>query len=117
MAQDYLRQSQSRRGTGGGTTAHGTRNLSDAQAQCPGLFDRGHPVLSSAEAGALLAQTTLRVIRTLALGLRRAHHVNDYSRCDSESRQGALIINRKTDQRQRARVIDIREFRKATSEL
>ena len=37
-------------------------------------------MLSSAEAGALLAQTTLRVIRTLALGLRRAHHVNDYCR-------------------------------------
>ena len=35
--------------------------------QCPGLFDRGHPVLSSAEAGALPAQTTLRVIRTLVL--------------------------------------------------
>src|SRR6516164_10159059 len=86
MAQDYLRQSQPRRGTGGSTLAHRTSNLSDTEAQCLGLLNRSDPALSSTEARTIPAQTLdLIPISNTSIGnsrfsrCRSRTHVND---CD-----------------------------------
>src|SRR6516164_9122828 len=80
MAQDYLRQSQPRRGTGGSTLAHRTSNLSDTEAQCLGLLNRSDPALSSTEARTIPAQTLdLIPISNTSIGNSR------FSRCRSRT--------------------------------
>src|SRR6516164_2297587 len=106
MAQDYLRQSQPRRGTGGSTLAHRTSNLSDTEAQCLGLLNRSDPALSSTEARTIPAQTLdLIPISNTSIGnsrfsrCRSRTHVNDCARelilggpCAKHNRSARLLI-------------------------